>query len=62
VATKKRYPRVIIEVRGGVVVAVYSSQDIHVAVMDWDDGEEDAECLAQCENLQAEAKHLKVAY
>ena len=62
-------PRIIVEISGGVCVAVYADQPVSVDVLDHDDIEglnpddpNDAEALADHRKLEAEGMKLKAYY
>lgn len=57
-ATKKLKPpsatRVIVEVRGGVVQAVYADRLAHIDIIDWDDAKENEYAAKRCDKLSEE--------
>jgi hypothetical protein len=55
-------PRVIIEVRGGMVQCIRSSDPVSVSVLDWDNIEGDDQYAQECEQLQEEAEKLEEIY
>lgn len=61
-------PKIIIEVRGGLVQEVYSDSPVNVKVLDWDslDGgtskEEMEEIKKDCLELEAETKKMKAMW
>ncbi|MEN6549931.1 MAG: hypothetical protein ABFE07_28140 [Armatimonadia bacterium] len=57
--SSKKTPRVIIEVRGGAVQAIYSDGDLEWDILDWDDAKVDGEAKSRAEELAHEAKKLK---
>ena len=59
----KRKRKIIVDVSGGNVQAVYSSDpDIEVRMCDWDNAACDDEYKAECEKLAEESKNLTSIY
>lgn len=56
---KKKAPRVIIEVRGGCVVAIYSDRKLDWDILDWDGLGEDPKVDRQMRKLEIETKELR---
>lgn len=56
---KEKAPRVIIEIRGGCVVAIYSDRELDWGVLDWDGLGEDPQVDRQMRKLEREAEKLK---
>lgn len=61
-------PKIIIEVRGGLVQEVYSDSPVNVKVLDWDSldsgtsEEEMEEIKKDCLELEAETKKMKAVW
>ena len=57
--------KAIVEVRGGIVQAVYSDGDLDVSVLDYDDmeaSEDDAEEYARYSELEEKVKSMREVY
>jgi hypothetical protein len=54
--------KVIIEVLGGNVVAVFSTEKCDVTVMDHDNSAVDEKCAAEIERLEPETKRMLEVY
>lgn len=49
---RDRAPRVIIEIEGGNVTAVFADKTVHFGVIDWDNAKVDEDAMAHAKRLE----------